>query len=432
MEYRLEKGDQGQYRIVGLYTESEVLSAWKKAAEHFAASVQVPGFRRGKAPLSVMEKQFGEEMAELATDRLVDKVLEKALASEKLIPMTGMEYEGELARRGAGLSFELSFGTLPEFELPDLSVIAVDASAPEADSVQENLFLREMLARGAEKVNVTEGKPQEGDLVSAEVVGRVDGREVPGLAGPIRMRLVAPALGEKVPDLDPILRGLNVGETGVGKTLCPGDFPDIALRGRPIELTVTLHSIERDILPVLDDETARRLGFRNAEAMRFRAHEQALEMERLHKRSKALQAIRSVLEEWPGFEAPEAMVKQCTREAIQRAAQHLQQQAAHGALSSVLSQMEEEAAAMGVRKARCRTLLLGWARANGVNLPQNEADAVLRGRAARRQMSLEEYLLSTARSGEARAVCAAMLEEKALYALYDAIVQAQSPAAEGE
>jgi len=63
-----------------------------------------------------------------------------------------------------------------------------------------------------------------------------------------------------------------------------------------------------------------------------------------------------------------------------------------------------------------------------VELPENEADAVLRGRAARRQMSLEEYLTSTARSGESYAVRAAMLEQKALYALYDTIVNAVSPA----
>ena len=97
------------------------------------------------------------------------------------------------------------------------------------------------------------------------------------------------------------------------------------MRGRTIEIIVTLRGIERDILPELSDESARKLGFRSAEAMRLRAHEQAQDMARLHKRSRSLEGMQALLELWPGFDAPDAMVKQCTREAISRAAQQMQQ-----------------------------------------------------------------------------------------------------------
>ncbi|WP_446423724.1 trigger factor [Mailhella sp.] len=428
MESRIERDGHGQCRAIGMIPEAEVLVEWKKAAQRFASAVQIPGFRRGKAPLTALEKQFGAEIAELVTDTLVQRALSQAFEREGVTPITGFEYEGGLAQRGQGLNFEASFGVLPEFDQPDLASIAVDKAEAVADPVQEELFLREMLARGAEKVNVTEGTPQDGDLVMADVEGRVDGAPVPGLCGPVRMRLVASVPGEKEPELVPIIRSLHVGETGTGSTLCPPDFPDHAMRGRVIEIIVTLRGIERDLLPELSDESAGRLGFRSAEAMRMRAHEQAQDMARLHKRSRSLEGMQAMLELWPGFDAPEAMVKQCTREAISRAAQQMQQFAAQGGMPSSLEQMEKDASDNGARKARCRTLLLGWARANGVELPESEVDAVLRGRAARRQMSLEEYLVSTGRSGETYAVRAAMLEQKALYALYDTIVNAESPA----
>ena len=428
MECRIERDDSGQCRAIGMVPEAEVLAEWKKAAQRFASAVQIPGFRRGKAPLAALEKQFGAQIAELVTDTLVRRALEQVFEREGVTPVTGFEYEGGLAQRGQSLSFEAAFGILPEFELPDLASIAVDKAEAEADPVQEELFLREMLSRGAEKVNVAEGRPQDGDLVMADVEGRVDGAPVPGLCGPVRMRLVAPVPGEKEPELVPIIRSLSVGETGTGSTPCPPDFPDHAMRGRTIEIIVTLRGIERDMLPVLSDESARKLGFRSAEAIRLRAHEQAQDMARLHKRSRSLEGMQALLELWPGFDAPDAMVKQCSREAISRAAQQMQQFAAQGGMPSSLEQMEKDASENGTRKARCRTLLLGWARANDVELPESEADAVLRGRAARRQMSLEEYLTSTARSGESYAVRAAMLEQKALYALYDTIVNAESPA----
>lgn len=422
MEYRLEKGERGFCRLACSFTEAEVQDAWKKAASHFGASVAMPGFRRGKVPAAVLEKQFGQQMADYATDTLVSRSLEHALACEGVLPVSGLDYEGGSAERGKGFSFTAGFCILPDFECPDLTDLPVELAAPVADPVQEELFLREMLARGANKVQVTDGAPQDGDVISADVIGRVDGRPVPGLAGPCRMRLMPPVEGERVPDLDPIVRGLRIGETGAGTTPCPENYPDPSLRGRVIELSVTLRSIERDELPELCDAAARKLGFRNAEAMKFRAREQAMDMDRLHKRSQALQAIQNMLGEWQGFDAPELMVKQCQRDLLRRSAQYFQRQQESGPdFAAAMAQMRAEAAVAAVRRARARALLLIWARQNGIELPGKELDAVLRGRAARQNRLPDEYLLSVARTGEAFEIQAAMHEEKALYALFDAI-----------
>jgi FKBP-type peptidyl-prolyl cis-trans isomerase (trigger factor) len=142
----------------------------------------------------------------------------------------------------------------------------------------------------------------------------------------------------------------------------------------------------------------------------------------MHKRSQALQSIQAVLENWQGFDAPSSMVTECERDAMRRSRQYLQQQYGNSeTFKSSLAQMKQEAAEAGARKARCRALLLRWARTHGVALVPEELDAVLRGRAARQNKSPEEYLLSAARTGEVFGVQAAMLEEKALYALFDTI-----------
>ena len=83
--------------------------------------------------------------------------------------------------------------------------------------------------------------------------------------------------------------------------------------------------------------------------------------------------------------------------------------------------MRAEAAIAAVGRARARALLLMWARQNNVELSKNELDAVLRGRAARQNKHPDDYLLSVARTGEAFEIRTAMHEEKALYALFDAI-----------
>ena len=422
MNYHMTKGEQGFCRLECSFSEADVQSAWKKAGIRFGSSVAMPGFRQGKVPLAVLEKQFGQQMADFATDKLVSRAVEHVFAKEGLSPVTALVYEGGLAERGKAFSFSVEFCVLPEGDCPDLTIIPVEVAEPVADHVQEGLFLREILARGANRVQVTEGTPQDGDIISADVIGRVDGRAVPGLEGPCRMRLMPPVEGEKVPDLDPIVRSLRIGETGVGTTPCPDNYPEPSLRGRTIELSATLRSIEREELPELTDVTARKLGFRNVEAMKFRAHEQALDMDRLHKRSQALQAIQATLEQWPGFDAPELMIKQCQDETFRRSTHYLKKQSGYEeAYKDSMAQMKAEADAYGVRRARCRALLLAWARKNGVEVPKNEFDAVLRGRAARQNKHPDDYLLGVCRTGEAHDLHAAMLEEKALYALFDAL-----------
>ena len=422
MEYRIEKGAQGHCRLECTVPEADVQAAWKKAGIRFGSSMAMTGFRKGNIPLAVLEKQFGQQMADFATDKLVSRAVEHALAREGLHPVSGLDYEGGIAERGKSFSFSIEFCILPEGECPDLSSLAVDMPEPVADPVQEELFLREMLARGANKVQVTEDTPQDGDIISADVIGRVDGRTVPGLEGPCRMRLMPPVEGEKAPDLDPIVRGLRIGETGVGSTPCPDNYPDPALRGRTIELSATLRSIEREELPELNDVTARKLGFRNVEAMKFRAREQAQDMDRLHKRSQAMQNIQNSLGNWQGFDAPELMVKQCQRDLLRRSTQYLQRQQENGPeFVESMARMRAEASIAAVGRARARALLLMWARQNNVELPKNELDAVLRGRAARQNKHPDDYLLSVARTGEAFEIRTAMHEEKALYALFDAI-----------
>ncbi|MBQ4615728.1 MAG: trigger factor [Mailhella sp.] len=427
MEYSIQKNAQGECRLTCSFTETEVQAAWKKAAIRFGSSASMPGFRKGKVPMNVLEKQFGQAMSDFATDKLVSRAVEHALAREGLTPVTGLDYEGGNAERGKPFSFEMIFCVLPAADVPDLAAIPLHTAEAQADAVQEELFLREMLARGANKVQVTEGTPQDGDIISADVIGRVDGRPVPGLEGPCRMRLMPPVPGEKVPDLDPIVRGLHIGETGIGTTPCPDNYPEPSLRGRLIELSATLRSIEREELPELNDVTARRLGFRNVEAMRFRAREQAMDMDRLHKRSQALQGIQQALGEWEGFEAPALMVKHGQRDALRHATQYMRRQSGEDSkFVESMAQMKAEADDAGLRKARCRALLLSWARKAGVELPKNELDAVLRGRAARQNKHPDDYLLSVSRTGEVFEIRTAMHEEKALYALYDAIMARRS------
>ena len=416
MEYQIDKKVDGGCRLSCSLSAQEVLAAWKKAAAPFAASFCMAGFRPGKAPLEVVEKRFFSPIAESATDALVERAVEHMLSEQGLTPVCALTYEGENARRGQPFSFKTEFCVLEDLSLPDLAGMTISIEEPCADAVQEQLFVRDILSREAIRENVTEGLPRDGDVVEIEVTGKMDGRTVPGMhTGSSRIRLMPVGPGEKVPDIDPVVRGLHVGETGTGTTPCPDNYPDPSMRGKSIELVVTLRSIERETLPSLTDETAQKLGFHDVEALRRSAHERALEMDRVHKMSLARQSLRDRLEHWQGFDAPQALVEQCRREIMHRSQRYLQRQFdSSDSLKETLAVMRAEAGKKAGEKARARALLLGWARKRGLEIPEREWQAVLAGRAARKNMDAAAYRRTLYRSGELFELRAAMLEERAL------------------
>ena len=415
MEYQLDRGADGRCRLNCTFSAAEVLTAWKKAAAPFSASFRMAGFRPGKAPLEVLERQFGRQIAEEATSALVEKAVDEALRKEGVLPVTGFTYGGGNAARGVPFSFSVEFCILPETELLPLDAFSVKESAPVADPVQEELFLRDILGRLGKKVPVTEGHPQDFDIVDAEVTGKIDGYVLPGMnTGPCRMRLTPPRPGERVPDLDPIVRGLGVGETGTGTTVCPDNYPDPSLRGRDIELTVTVRGVEREELPPVTEETAQKLGFRNVDALKASAREQALALSARHVRAEARAALVAELESL-NVDVPAALTERCRRDAMRLSRQYLSPQyASSESLKESLARMKEEAEEKAVRKARVRVLLLGWALREGLDVAREELDRVLAVRAARQNMDVESYRRSLALGGDVFEIRAAMLEERAL------------------
>ena len=425
MEYHLEKGEGGACRLSCVFSADEVGAEWKKAAAPFASSFRMAGFRPGKAPLEVLERQFGGRISEEAADALIGRGVRKALAAEGLLPVTSFVYEGGNALRGREFRFSVSFGYLPEGEEPDFSSLSVKEKVPAADAEQDAAALRDMLGRIAERVPVQEGRPQDGDIVQAEVTGRMDGRILPGMnTGPCRMRLMPLRPGEKAPDLDPVVRSLNVGETGAGTTVCPDNYPDPSLRGRDIELTVSLRAVEREILPPLTEETARRLGFGGVEALKAAAHGLALERSRARARMEAKRELAALLEAWEGVEPPAVLVEHGRREALRRSRQYLQSRYdSPDRLKEILAIMKEEAEQAARKKAVRRTLLLLWARGEGLDIREAELDKVLAGRAAAQKSDPASYRSSLVRGGEEYEIRAAMLEERALEALLSRVLR---------
>lgn len=416
MEYHVEKAEGGLCRLTCLFSAAEVSAEWKKAAMPFALSVRMDGFRPGNAPLKVLDRRFGKQINEECANVLALRGIKHALAAEKLIPITSFTAEADTAHLGRDFSFSVSFCVLSQKDAPNLSSLKAEKRLPHASAADDAAALHDILARIAQKVPVKEGRPKDGDIVQAEVTGRIHGHIASGMnTGLCRVRLMPLCPGEKAPDLDPVIRSLSIGETGRAAVLCPSNYPDPSMRGQEMELTVKVLAVERELLPPLNEETAHKLGFLGVDALKIAAHELALERSSAHLRMEAKRSLVERLESWEGANAPHFLVEYFRRKIMSHSRRYLQKSYdSPSKFKEILALMKEEAEQNALKRAVMRELLLAWAHGEGLDVPNEELQKVIARHAAAKNQDAASFARSIALSGEIHEIRAAMLEERAI------------------
>ena len=274
----------------------------------FGANLSLDGFRKGKVPARVIERRFPEEIVSRATETLVNGQVSEILEKEGLNPISRIEFDSGDARqveRDQSFSFTFSFEVLPDsIELPeDMSALSVDVEAPELKPEEVESITMRIRKTMATLDEVTENRlPQDGDVVLVDVEGTVDGKPAPGMsARNFLMQLRAPKEGDKPADVETVVRTLHAGEEGEGSMVASEDHPDPSLRGRTVQLKVKLHKISREVLPDLNDEFAKKVGFEDIGKLHQAILDQAMNNKLREIRSKGQQKLLdSLLDDLPG------------------------------------------------------------------------------------------------------------------------------------
>jgi trigger factor len=233
----------------------------------YATKARIPGFRPGKAPVSVIEKRFEKDITEELHGQLVNEALDEALRQENLriLDFGGPDDIDSLP--DGGISFVTRLTLAPEFQLPEYKGLQVTVPAPEVPAEELQAQLESLRERFAE-FDAIEGRPAAmGDFAVINYTSTVDGRPTDEFLGKPAGYLSGREgfwvrLDEKafLPGFAAKLEGMNPGDKrGITLTL-PDDFPVAGLRGREMVFSVTLDELKEARLPELDDELAARLA----------------------------------------------------------------------------------------------------------------------------------------------------------------------------
>ncbi|HXQ27168.1 MAG TPA: trigger factor [Candidatus Acidoferrales bacterium] len=288
-----------------------VQKATEKVARDIARIARIPGFRPGKAPITLVRRRFADDIQGEVVQSLVPEYLEKALDEKKLVPVARPEVDKLEFKEGEPLKFRAVFEVLPEFELGDYKSLQVQVDEIEIGDAQVDKALEEMRERAATFVPV-EGRPaKDGDSVLIKLMGTPAGGGDPVQADNILVHLGAE---ETLASFTENLRGATPGETKQFESRYPDDYPDPKLAGKTYNFSVDAQAIKEKKLPELNDEFAKDAageqgGVTTLAELRKKIRENLDAAKDQQQTTQAREKILELLVKQHDFPVPEALIE---------------------------------------------------------------------------------------------------------------------------
>ncbi|MGN6783278.1 MAG: trigger factor [Marmoricola sp.] len=294
------------------------------AYKAIAKQINVPGFRRGKVPPAVIDRQVGRgPILDEAINEALPKLYVQALQENDLEPLAQPEIDITRLDDNESLEFVAEVDIKPEIALPSYEGLEaeVDEVSVSDDDVEEQLeSLRERFGTLSE----VERAAQDGDYVTIDLLATKDGEPVDG--GEVSGYSYKVGSGEMLEGVDEALRGLSTGEDRTFTSqLLGGD-----LAGQDVDVTVTVTAVKEQELPALDDDFAQEASeFDTLEELREDIRTRLTRGKRLEQAAEARDAVLEKLLDRVEVPLPEAMVDA----ELNARKQELQQQLAYAGMT---------------------------------------------------------------------------------------------------
>jgi trigger factor len=232
----------------------DVTKKIESVAKEFARVARVPGFRPGKAPVSLIRRRFAEDIKGEVLQSLVPERVEKAVHEQKLTPVSQPQVEKLDFAEGQPLKFRAVFEVLPEFELGNYKGLGIEMPTMEITDADVTKELDEMRERAAAFAPVEGRAIENGDYVQLKLMGTPAGGGDPLQADSVMCHVGAE---ETMEPFNEHLRGANVGDHKNFEVEYPADYPDSKLAGKTYNYAVEILGIKNKKLPELNDEFAK-------------------------------------------------------------------------------------------------------------------------------------------------------------------------------
>ena len=329
MEIKSNQINGANAEIEATISMDEVNANIDKIAKQLAKTANVQGFRKGKVPVAVVKKQYGQKLVEDAESEVLREVLSKGLQelgieNDSLI---GEPNISKFDKSEEKIDVAIKVAMRPQIDLGDVKSFVPEFTKPEATDADVEARLQEIAQNQAPLVDVQDNREmKEGDVAVIDFEGFVDGEAFEG--GTAQNFELTLGSGQFIPGFEDQLIGVKRDEEVTIKVTFPENYGSDKLAGKDAEFKVKVNQIKVKDDVVIDDELAKKLlpGEEDASVDRLKEEvKKAIEQEqisKLYNEDLKPQLLENLVES-AAFDLPEFVVEQEIDMAVNKKASEL-------------------------------------------------------------------------------------------------------------
>ncbi len=396
----------------------EVESETGRVTADIQKRAKLPGFRPGKAPASLIRKQFAGDIRQQVLESLIPKRLQQQFAAENLDVVGRPDIRDVHFHDGEPLSFKAEFEVVPPIELGDYKDVEVHYHDPDVSDEDIDKRLAELRETKAEYVNVDPRPIEDGDhaVVALESVSGVEGE-------PVKQEEMVLEIGgaDTFEAFSNNLRGLTPGDEKEFEVGYPEDYGAARLAGKTITFHATVKGIRRKELPELNDEFAQDLGdYRNMDELREAIRKSILSQRQFESQQEAKNKIVDQLVDRHDFPVPEVFIE---RQIQNRVEQSLRAMAGEGVdprkLNLDWKKVKESQRDKAVREVKASMLLSRIADREAIGATRDEVDKEVERIARQNREPLGAVQMRFEKDGTMGRIASHIQTEKTLNFLFE-------------
>lgn len=249
---------EGLGRRLALVVKADEINAKKqKEFINLAKKVKIDGFRKGKVPLSMIEKRYGASVLQDILSELMQKTFVDAIIKEKVNPAGAPTYQAEQYKEGEDFPFTVEFDVYPEIEIKGLENITIEKPTAKVEEADVDVMIETLRKQQGTWTETTEAA-QKGDKIIIDFIGKVDGAEFEG--GKATDFTLVLGQGRMIPGFEDGLYNHKAGDKFDLNVTFPETYHAENLKGKPAVFDVTVKKVETLSLPELTQERIELLG----------------------------------------------------------------------------------------------------------------------------------------------------------------------------
>ena len=303
----LSEGLKREFEVI--ITKKEIEKLVDQKLESIAKEANLPGFRPGKVPVSVVKNRFGKQILGEVVRESVDTASKETMEKNKLTPSSQPKIEIVSFEEGKDLKAKLFVELMPDFEVPDLSILDITKPIVNVSEKDINEAVEKIAKENIATKEITKDRPaKKGDTLVIDFIGKIDNQAFQG--GEAKGHNLKLGSNTFIPGFETALIGSVKGKTTQVKVTFPKDYQAKDLAGKDAVFETTVNEIREDAEVKIDDEFAKTLGMNDLEALKKAVSEQISKQHQQQSRDKAKRQILDKLADSVSFDLPETLEKE--------------------------------------------------------------------------------------------------------------------------